>query len=57
MLGRETRSLIAPGKGSNKSHTVCPEQLLPSLSGPSPSVSVTAGLGPEWELERCGVTT
>lgn len=32
MLGRETRHLIAPGKGSNKSRTVCPEQLLPSLS-------------------------
>lgn len=57
MLGQETGHLIAPGKGSNKSHTVCPEQLLPPLSCLSPSVSVTAGLGPGRELERCGVIT
>lgn len=55
--GWESRRLIAPGRGSNKSHTVCPEQLLPALSCPSPSISIAAGHGPGRELERCGVIT
>ena len=53
----ETRHLTAPGKGSNKTHTVYPEQLLAALSCPSPSISIAARRGPGRELEHCGMIT
>ena len=46
--GWETQHLIAPRKGSNKSHIICPEQLLAALSCPSPSISIAASQAGSW---------